>query len=123
MSEFIKYPSIEQFRSIVREIKIATGETSVLPTLTLTGTVKLHGTNAGICLDPATGDLWTQSRNNIITPVEDNAGFAKYVESNYFSMKALIQKYVDTYALTEDSGITCSYDTTKHQFRTQFKHQ
>lgn len=46
------------------------------------GTVKLHGTNAGIGYDPATREIWAQSRSNIITVEKDNAGFAAYVEKN-----------------------------------------
>lgn len=105
MKDFIKYPSIQQYRNIVKEVKYITGASQIPPTLTFTGTVKIHGTNAGICLDTATGDLWAQSRNNIITPEEDNAGFAKYVDNHYLQIKGLIKKYVDVYSLTEDSGI------------------
>jgi hypothetical protein len=51
------------------------------PVLTFKGTVKLHGTNAGVSYNEVDG-LWAQSRENIITPEKDNAGFAFFVESN-----------------------------------------
>jgi hypothetical protein len=102
MSEFIKYPSIEQFRNIVKEVKFITGETSLLPTLTFTGTVKLHGTNAGISFNTVTGELWFQSRNNIITPEKDNAGFAKWGSYEHFAIKRLIDKYINAYGLSGD---------------------
>lgn len=43
--------------------------------------VKLHGTNAAVqCL--ANGTIVAQSRTNIITPQNDNAGFARWVHEN-----------------------------------------
>jgi hypothetical protein len=43
--------------------------------------VKLHGTNAGVSFNAPSG-MWAQSRENIITPEKDNAGFAFFVHSN-----------------------------------------
>lgn len=91
----ISFPSIEQFRTIVSNVNRhfnfvgldeQTGEaiydhTKIKPTLTFKGTVKLHGTNAGVCFNETEG-IWVQSRENIITPEQDNAGFAFFVESN-----------------------------------------
>lgn len=95
MKKHISYPSIEQFRnicsSIVRQstfegLHPETGEPiynplASKPTLTFKGTVKLHGTNAGVSYNYEDG-IWAQSRENIITPLKDNAGFAFFVESN-----------------------------------------
>jgi hypothetical protein len=93
MKKFIKFPSIEQFRTIVTNINRTAnfvgldenGEAIYDPTLpkpviTFKGTVKLHGTNAGVCGNMVDG-IWVQSRKNIITPESDNAGFAFFVES------------------------------------------
>ena len=90
----IKFPSIEQFRSVVatvlRQYNFAgldeNGDaiydtTRPKPTLTFKGTVKLHGTNAAVSGNLSDG-IWAQSRENIITPEKDNAGFAFFVESN-----------------------------------------
>lgn len=86
----VKYPSIEQFRHTVATInRQATfvglddkgeaihDETLPKPKLTFTGTVKLHGTNAAVSIKGS--ELWAQSRENIVTPQKDNAGFATYV--------------------------------------------
>jgi hypothetical protein len=98
--KMIKFPSIEQFRTIVKNVKDFTayegkdaeGNTvynysKEQPKITFKGTVKLHGTNAGVTCDLATGEFYAQSRENIITPEKDNAGFATFVYANkeYFS--------------------------------------
>jgi hypothetical protein len=93
-NRFIKFPSIEQYRNIVKAVQHGAayvGEdengnpiydrTLEKPTLKFTGTVKMHGTNAGVTFNKATKDIYAQSRNNIITPEKDNAGFAFFVKS------------------------------------------
>lgn len=83
----IKYPSIEQFRHIVRTVQLQhdyqgkddAGEpiyqhTSPYHVLTLTGTVKLHGTNAGI-VRYKDGTVEFQSRERVLTLQHDNAQF------------------------------------------------
>jgi hypothetical protein len=93
MKKFIKFPSIEQFRTVVTNVNKRynfvglddNGEpiydhSLSKPVLTFKGTVKLHGTNASVCGNLEDG-VWAQSRNNIITPESDNAGFAFFVES------------------------------------------
>ena len=90
----IKFPSIEQFRTVVSNINRCYNFTGLdengdaiydhslpKPTLTFKGTVKLHGSNAGVSFNTENG-LWAQSRENIITTEKDNAGFAFFVESN-----------------------------------------
>ena len=86
------YPSIEQFRSTIRSVKDRThwagkdpetGEPIFdrlrpLPTLDFVGTVKLHGTNAGIGHCRSTGETWFQSRSNLVEVGKDNAGFAAH---------------------------------------------
>jgi hypothetical protein len=94
MKKMIKFPSIEQFRTVVANINRhynfkgldENGEAIYdhslpKPTLEFKGTVKLHGTNAAVSYNTK-GDLWYQSRENIITPEKDNAGFAFFAESN-----------------------------------------
>jgi hypothetical protein len=93
--KFISFPKIGQFRNTVQEITKRNAFEGLdennepiynyskpKPTLTFTGTVKLHGTNASVAYNFRTDELWAQSRNNIITPEQDNAGFAFFVESN-----------------------------------------
>ena len=98
MKRFISYPSIEQFRSIIKNIEhlaryVGQDENdqpiynpvAQLPTIVATATEKIHGTNAGVCYSNPDG-FWVQSRNNIITPESDNAGcaFAAYENQDYW---------------------------------------
>lgn len=66
------FPSINQYRNAVK-FMAARGVTDEIDYL---GTVKLHGTNAAVVYMPKTGQFTFQSRNRIITPEDDNAGFA-----------------------------------------------
>lgn len=90
----ITFPEIGQFRQIIKLVtdntrysgKDVNGDaiydaSKRLPTLRFTGTVKLHGTNAGVTLTKD-GDMYPQSRENVISVEKDNAGFAFFVESN-----------------------------------------
>jgi hypothetical protein len=108
MKKHISFPSIEQYRNIVANVNrqfnfVGLDENGnaiydhnkIKPTLTFKGTVKLHGTNAGVCYNSAEG-LWAQSRENIITPEQDNAGFAFFVESNKEQFCSLFDKVIDT---------------------------
>lgn len=103
MKKHINFPSIEQFRNIVSSVsRHATfagldenGDAIYdyarpKPTLKFKGTVKLHGTNAGVSFNE--GGYWAQSRENIITPEKDNAGFAFFVESNKEAFKKFVNQ-------------------------------
>lgn len=118
MKKHISYPKIEQFRNVIATLNRqfnfvgldeATGEpiydlSIPKPVLTFKGTVKLHGTNAGVSYNAEDG-LWVQSRENIITPLQDNAGFAFFVESNREEFidlltKVLIKNNIDSKEFT-----------------------
>ena len=84
----IKFPSIEQFRNVIRHVrthaqyagKDENGDAIIdqslpVPTLKFRGTVKLHGTNAGIVYDTATHSFTYQSRERELSLTSDNAGF------------------------------------------------
>lgn len=88
---FEKFPSIEQYRHIVKELsersqfvgKDADGKaiydhTKPLPTIDFMQTVKIHGTNGGVILFKD-GTIRTQSRNRVLNPESDNNGFDKWV--------------------------------------------
>lgn len=90
----IKFPSIDQFRNTVYDVnqhaqyvgKDEAGEpiydpTLPRPTISFHGTVKLHGTCAGVSFHPELG-IWACSKERIITPEQDNAGFAQFVKWN-----------------------------------------
>lgn len=101
--KMITFPEIGQFRQIIKLVHDNTrysgrdengdaiyDSSKVLPTLTFTGTVKLHGTNAGVTLT-RDGDMYAQSRENVISVEQDNAGFAFFVESNKEVFKGLFE--------------------------------
>ena len=113
----IAFPSVEQFRNTVMDIGLRAtyigraedntplyDENLPKPTLTFKGTVKLHGTNAGVCFHPGSG-LWFQSRESIITLEQDNAGFARWAEANREAFGPLFA------ALAEANGIVFGADT------------
>jgi hypothetical protein len=68
--EFESFPSI---RRLSREVVI---------------TEKIDGTNATVWVD-GEGQVWAGSRNRWITPQDDNAGFAKWVEAHQDEFSAL----------------------------------
>lgn len=95
MTQMIKFPSIEQLRTVVKNVQHQSrfaglddaGEpifdtTRPIPTLRFVGTVKLHGTNAGIVLDRSSVDYSYQSRERVLTPEADNAGFMAHMQAN-----------------------------------------
>lgn len=105
MKRMIKYPSTPQFREVVSNVKHAAtyvgqdenGEPiynplAEMPTIEFYGSVKLHGTNAAFCL-ASNGDWWVQSRENIITPEKDNAGFAQFAYANNEVIRSMIIEY------------------------------
>ena len=91
----IKFPSIEQFRTVIRHVQNQTrfagkdengnaiyDHSKPLPTLKFRGTVKLHGTNAGIVYDIASDSFTYQSRERELSLVQDNAGFMLHQMKN-----------------------------------------
>ena len=89
-----KFPSIEQFRNVIRNVTakarwVGRDENGdpvfdrnvALPTLTFEGTVKLHGTNAGIVFDIDSREITYQSRERVLSLTQDNAGFMLYMSS------------------------------------------
>jgi len=104
MKKMIKYPSIEQFRTVVTNINrhynyigldkngdAIYDHSLPKPVLTFKGTVKLHGTNAAVSYNKD-GRFWAQSRENIITVEKDNAGFAFFAESNKDAFNKLFRE-------------------------------
>ena len=93
MKKFVSFSKIGQFRGVISDIKhhtqyigkdddgnIVMDRNATMPVVPFKGTVKLHGTNAGIGVD-SEGEIWYQSRSNIITPEHDNAGFAFFADN------------------------------------------
>lgn len=99
----IPFPEIKQFRQVVRAVsehaqfvgKDADGgaiydSTKLRPKLLFEGTVKLHGTNGAICHDKESGLTWFQSREQVIEPGNDNAGFCAHFKN--FDLDVLFAK-------------------------------
>lgn len=101
--QFIKFPSIEQFRHVVKDITHDTTfagldenaqpiyVNSLLPTVEATLTIKLHGTNAAIGYDGI--NLWSQSRNRILTISNDHLSFASYVANHKSQIITTLQQH------------------------------
>ena len=83
-SLFKRYPKIRSYKDVIYEVKrrykYSGGE---LPTLSFTGTVKLHGSNLGVCFPPD-GEVGYQSRNQPISYHDDNYGFVHEMTDNNF---------------------------------------
>ncbi len=81
MNKHIAFPSIGQFKNIIKQVSGGAMAHNVpSPVLEFEGTVKLHGTNAGVCQD-SEGNIWFQSRERLVSLTSDNAGFALWAES------------------------------------------
>lgn len=109
MKKHSAFPKIGQYRQVVKEAKLRSAyigkdengdpiydQSKAAPTIKFKGTVKLHGTNAGFAENAEDG-YWAQSRENIITPENDNMGFARYVEDNIIAFRELVEhvRYVN----------------------------
>lgn len=71
----IAFPSIAQFRNVIRELRKVTQHP-----VEFVGYTKLHGTNASILFtDEST---FAQSKNRTLSIGDDNAGFAGFVAEN-----------------------------------------
>lgn len=93
---FQSFPSIEQFRNVIRTVSERTAFVGKdendepiydglkpKPTLRFRGTVKIHGTNAGITfVDDGKGwfNALAQSRSSVLVAPDDNAGFRAWVD-------------------------------------------
>jgi len=116
-TEFVSFPKIGQFRQIIQDVdhmahyigQDENGEAQfdlILknPVLRFTGTVKLHGSNAGVSFRKKDG-IWAQSRSNIITPEQDNLGFAAFMEANIDAFEKLFET-LSEHIKDEDTIIT-----------------
>lgn len=76
------FPEIQQYRNVVKLVRERAQCAGLpLPRITFYGSVKLHGTNAAVGFTD-TGEKWAQSRSQVITPENDNAGFAHWLATN-----------------------------------------
>jgi RNA ligase-like protein len=75
---------------------------------------KLDGTNSCVAIDDDGVTITVQSRNRIITPESDNAGFAKWVKVNYKDLLKLGPGY--HYGEFVGPGIQRSYGLKEKRF-------
>lgn len=114
--QFSSFPKIEQFRNVVYNVNrhsefdgfdnngepiINVGK--VKPTIKFIGTVKLHGTNAGVGWNGE--EIWAQSRTSIITSEKDNAGFAFFVKTRYDIFRCLMDNVKTIHNIDDDENI------------------
>lgn len=80
MSDMRAFESIESFRHLVDKMKRHADYHNMftLPTVAYRGTVKLHGTNAGIEVDTKSKSVSPQGRNRKLAIESDNFGFAAF---------------------------------------------
>jgi len=118
--KMIKYPSTEQFRSVIKQVteqaqfvsyneetkEVLWDKNAELPTITFHGTTKIHGTQGAVVQD-FKGNIHYQSRKNIVTPEKDNAGFAFFCTTREDIFKEYFEMLRnDLPNLTEDASIT-----------------
>ena len=115
---FSKYPSIEQFRHFLKDANYFRNLDNVdiakqFEKIKLVGSVKIHGSNSAIVYDWATNDIYTQSRNRLLSLEEDNAGFAAYVEANkeFYKekLKNIYDKFASKYVLIDEDKDSVSF--------------
>ena len=107
---FSSYNSIEQFRTMMKDFKKAKQNPSfnIPDIVTFTGSVKLHGTNAGVCFNNKVG-MFCQSRNNIINLTYDNQGFAFFVEKNKAKFEEFFKIISEKYNINLDENTISIY--------------
>lgn len=124
MQKHYAWPSIEQFRNVCKNVthraqyigKAEDGSAimnraAIKPTLKFEGTCKLHGTNSAVVLNTE-GEMYFQSRQNIITPEQDNAGFAAFAGQNRGVFKELFEKILNV--STCQQILNAAGDNSKH---------
>lgn len=88
-----KFPSIESFTHLVRKSRAHADYIGVpvqtLAPLRYKGTVKLHGTNGGVRIEPD-NKVIPQSRENVLDLKNTNAGFATFVLTRPENLWALL---------------------------------
>lgn len=103
-----RFPSIEQYRNAIRNVKHKAcfrgrdenGEpildlSAPIPSIKYRGTVKLHGTNAGIVWNHDDLFLSYQSRERILSLTQDNAGFMLYMSSKEDTVRNIFSTIVE----------------------------
>lgn len=122
MKRLIKYPSIDQFRTVTSNVvkqaqfvrydaetdSVIVNRGAVMPVITATATEKIHGSNMAVCYSTPDG-FWVQSRENIITSESDNAACAFHAEQNKDAWIAIIYNLAVEYGVNLNTHIISVY--------------
>lgn len=113
MSKHVKWAEIQNFHNLRKLVKtypeLLVGKSEV----TYKAKVKLHGTNAGVRVS-SDGSVHALSRTSVITPQNDNAGFAGWVYLNSDSFASLSNPSHDVVVYGEwcgpgiQQGVACT---------------
>lgn len=112
--KFKKFKKIGQFKDSIVSIKSQSqyvgkdengesiyDETRCLPTVVFKGTVKLHGTNAGIHYDFVTNEITPQKRTSYLTEDFGHFGFTEYIRAFQDFYKYSCRKVCEKAGITE----------------------
>lgn len=104
--QMIKYPSIEQFRNIIKQVRLNAeyqgkdedgnaiyDKNVTYPVIKFIGSCKAHGTNGSIVLN-SENEYYAESRNRILSLEADNAGFFLFVMKNEGFFKNILKTYL-----------------------------
>lgn len=118
MKKFVSFSDIKQFRNVIKDINFSAkyvgkdddgepiyDQTIKNPTISFKGTVKLHGTNAGVSYNKEDG-IWFQKRTSNVTIEKDNAGFAFFGNHRIDAFQELFNKVTTREKLTDNCSIT-----------------
>lgn len=122
MKRFIKFPSIKEFRGVVKDVKfnaqfvsydeetktLVTDQTAEMPVVHAFATEKIHGTNASVCFSEPDG-FWVQSRTSIITADDDNAQCARSAMQNKSAWVDIIKDLAKEHNIDLSANIITVY--------------
>lgn len=122
MKRMIKYPSIEQFRTIIKNVQHtaqyvrydAETDTTIMnrgakmPVIKAVATEKIHGTNASVCFSNPDG-FWVQKREDLCTVESDNAACAFHAMQNQNAWMDVICKLAVAHNVDLDKNIVTVY--------------
>jgi len=104
-----RYPSIDQFRNVIRNVQSRTSfvgkdadglaifdSTIPMPRLDFRGTVKVHGTNASVGYNVAKDTFFYQSRSRVLNLQSDNAGFMLYMMQYEAELREMFSTILNT---------------------------
>lgn len=107
-----KFTHIESLAKVVRTMSLRNKEAKcpewlkIFTPVTFRGTVKIHGTNAGVALTPEA--VIPQSRRKVVTPEDDSHGWARFVsgEAQTAALREIEQRIRQASELADTDKLT-----------------